>query len=101
MTRSGRATTSSRTPASAGATAVEPAGAVPVEGIRISAGRAFLVNACFVAGLLVLGQLSVLQERPVVRASVVAAALVLLAWSGMLFGVLRRGQKVSLEILPR
>jgi hypothetical protein len=51
--------------------------------------------------LLVLSQLSVLQQRPTVRASIVAAALFLLAWSGLLFGVLRRGQKVALDIVPR
>ena len=36
-----------------------------------------------------------------VRASIVAAALVLLAWGGLLFGVLRRRHKVSLEIALR
>ena len=90
MARSRRAATSARTPAAA-----------PAAGTRISAARAFLLNACFVTGLLVLSQLSLLQERPVVRASVVAAALFLLAWSGLLFGVLRRRQKVSLEIVLR
>ena len=35
------------------------------------------------------------------RASIVGAALVLLAWSVLLFGVLRRGQKVALEIVLR
>src|SRR5262249_30180160 len=90
MAPSRRAATSARTPAGA-----------PVAGARISAARAFLLNACFVAGLLVLSQLSLLHERPVVRTSVVAAALVLLAWSGLLFGVLRRRQKVSLEIVLR
>jgi hypothetical protein len=29
-----------------------------------------------------------LEQRPTVRASIVAAALFLLAWSGLLFGVL-------------
>ena len=48
-----------------------------------------------------LSQLSLLQQRPTVRASIVAAALFLLAWSGLLFGVLRRGQKVALEIVLR
>jgi hypothetical protein len=90
MARSRTAGTSARTPAEA-----RPGGT------RISAGRAFLLNGCFVAGLLVLSQLSPLQQRPVVRASIVAAALVLLAWSGLLFGVLRRRQKVSLEIVVR
>ncbi len=85
-----RAATSARTPAAA-----------PAAGTRLSAGGAFALNAGFVAGLLVLSQLSVLQQRPTVRASVVAAALFLLAWSGLLFGVLRRGQKVVLEIVPR
>src|SRR5215510_454319 len=95
MARSRRAATSARTPASAGATAAKPAGAASVAGITISAGRAFLLNACFVAGLLVISMLSV------VHASIVVGALVLLAWSGLLFGVLRRGQKVSLEIVLR
>ncbi len=36
-----------------------------------------------------------------VRASLVFAALFLLAWSGVLFGLVRRGQKVALEIVPR
>src|SRR6187402_603146 len=90
MKRSRGAATSARTPAT-----------TPVAGTRLSAGRAFALNACFVAGLLVLSQLSLLQQRPTVRASVVAAALFVLAWSGLLFGVLRRGQKVTLEIMPR
>ena len=85
-----RAATSARTPAAA-----------PAAGTRLSAGGAFALNAGFVVGLLVLSQLSVLQQRPTVRASVVAAALFLLAWSGLLFGVLRRGQKVALDIVPR
>jgi NQR2/RnfD/RnfE family subunit of NADH-ubiquinone oxidoreductase len=90
MARSRRAATSARTPTAA-----------PVAGIRISAGRAFLLNAGFVGGLLALSQLSVLQERPVVRSSIVAAALLLLAWSVLLFGVLRRRQEWSLEIVLR
>src|SRR5215471_21086280 len=91
MPRAQRAATSKRIPASARAEA----------GISIPAGRAFLLNACFVAGLLVLSQLSLLQERPVVRGSLVAVALILLAWSALLFGVLRRGQQVSLELVLR
>src|SRR5262245_43004689 len=78
----------------------QPADVAPLAGTSISAGRALLLNACFVAGLIVLSQLA-LQARPVVRASVVGAALVLLAWSALLFGVLRRHQKVSLEIVLR
>jgi hypothetical protein len=70
-------------------------------GSRLSAGSAFLLNSAFVAGLLVLSQLAVLRDRPVVRASIVGAALVLLAWSVLLFGVLRRRQKVGLEIVLR
>jgi hypothetical protein len=68
---------------------------------RLSAGGAFALNACFVAGLLVLSQLSVLQPRSMVRTSIIAAAVFLLAWSGLLFGVLRRRQKVALEIVMR
>ena len=90
MKRSRGAATSARTPAAA-----------PAGGTRLSAGGAFVLNACFVAGLLVLSQLSLLQQRPAVRTSIVAAALFLLAWSGLLFGVLRRGQKVALEIVLR
>ena len=86
-------------PASAKATAGKAAEAKA--GGRLSARGAFALNACFVAGLLVLGSLSLLQQRPTVRASIVGAALLLLAWSGLLFGVLRRGQKVALEIVPR
>jgi hypothetical protein len=90
MPKSRRAATAARMPATA-----------PAPGIRLSAGRAFALNAGFVAGLLVLSQLSLLQQRPTVRASVVGAALFLLAWSALLFGVLRRGQKVTLEIVAR
>ena len=100
MPHSRRAARFARTPASAAATAGKPAAAPPAR-TRLSAGGAFVLNAVFVAGLLVLSQLSLLQQRPTVRASVVAAALFLLAWSGLLFGVLRRGQKVALDIVPR
>ena len=100
MTKSRGAATSARTPASAEATARKPV-AAPAAGTRLSAGGAFALNAGFVAGLLVLSQLSLLQQRPTVRASVVAAALFLLAWSALLFGILRRGRKVTLEIVLR
>jgi hypothetical protein len=73
----------------------------PIEGTRLSARRAFALNACFVAGLLVLSQLALLEQRPTVRASIIGAALFLLAWSGLLFGVLRRGQKVTLQVALR
>ena len=101
MTKSRRAATSARTPAFARATAGKPAADAPAAGIRLSAGGAFVLNACFVAGLLVLSQLSLLQQRLTVRASIVAAALFLLGWSVLLFGVLRRRQKVALEIVLR
>jgi len=82
-----------------------PSGRTPAvaatAGTRLSPGGAFGFNAGFAAGLLLLSQLSLLQQRPTVRASVVGAALFLLAWSGLLFGVLRRGQKVALEIVAR
>jgi hypothetical protein len=51
--------------------------------------------------LLVLSQLSLLEQRPAVRTAIVAAAAFLLAWSALLFGVLRRRQKVALEIVLR
>jgi hypothetical protein len=67
---------------------------------RLSASGAFVLNACFVAGLLALSQLPLLQQRLTVRISIVGAALVLLAWSALLFGVLRRGQKVGRDGPP-
>jgi hypothetical protein len=69
--------------------------------VQLSAGRAFLLNAAFVAGMLVLSQLPLLDARPVVRTSIVAAAALLLAWSALLFGVLRRGQTVTLDVALR
>ena len=78
-----------------------PVSATPGFSTQLSGGRAFLLNLAFVAGLLVLSQLPLLQPRPVVRASIVGAALVLLAWSALLFGVLRRGQKVTLDVVLR
>ncbi len=83
------------------ATSAQTAAAAAATGTRLSAGGAFAVNACFTAGLLVLSQLPLLEQRLAVRASLVAAALFLLAWSGLLFGVLRRGQNVTLEIVLR
>ena len=73
----------------------------PTFSTRLSARGAFLLNAAFVVGLLVLSQLPLLDARPVVRASIVGAALVLLAWSALLFGVLRRGQTVTFEVALR
>jgi hypothetical protein len=68
---------------------------------KLSARGAFFVSAAFVAGLLVLSQLPLLDSRPVVRSSIIGAALLLLAWAALLFGVLRRGQQVTLEIALR
>ena len=73
----------------------------PAFSTRLSASGAFFLGAAFVGGLLVLSQLSVLDQRPVVRASIVGAALLLLAWSALLFGVLRRGQAVTFEVALR
>ena len=99
MTKSRRTSFSARTsPASVSA---DRPGTSPNSTTRLSAGRAFALNTGFVTGLLVLSQLSLLEQRPTVRASIIGAALVLLAWSVLLFGVLRRGQKVALEFLPR
>jgi hypothetical protein len=75
-----------------------PAAGPPTVSTRLSAGGAFLLNGSFIAGLLALSQLPVLQARPVVRASIVAAAVVLLAWSALLFGVLLRGRQVTLDV---
>src|SRR6185503_4241508 len=66
-----------------------------------SARGAFSLNAAFVVGLLVLSQLPLLDARPVVRTSIVGVAVLLLAWSALLFGVLRRGQRVTLEVVLR
>ena len=63
----------------------------------LSARSAFLLNSAFVFGLVLLSQLPLLDDRPLVRASMLGAAGVLLAWSVLLFGVLRRGEKVKLE----
>jgi hypothetical protein len=68
---------------------------------QLSAMAAFLLSAAFVVAMLVLSQLPVLDQRPGVRSSVVWAALLLLAWSGVLFGVVRRGETVTLEIVVR
>src|SRR6185436_10610384 len=68
---------------------------------RLTARDAFLVNAAFVVALLALSQLPLLDARPVVRASIVGAAAVLLGWSALLFGVLRRGQTVAFEVALR
>ena len=58
---------------------------------KLSAGGAFALNACFVAGLLVLSQLSSLQQRATVRTSIIVAALLLLAWAD--YELLLRGSK--------
>jgi hypothetical protein len=88
--------------------AMTTAVAAPVKGAptftfstRLSARDAFLVNGAFVVGLLVLSQLPLLDARPIVRASIVGAAAVLLAWNTLLFGVLRRGQTVAFEVALR
>jgi hypothetical protein len=78
-----------------------PVSAAPAFSAQLSARGAFLLNASFVLALLVLSQLPLLEPRPVVRASIVGAAVVLLAWSALLFGVLRRGRKVTLEVTLR
>src|SRR5215203_3172488 len=77
------------------------AAAAPYFATRLSSRGALCVNAAFVVGLLVLSQLSLLDARPAVRASIVGAALVLLAWSALLFGVFRRGQTVAFEVALR
>ncbi|HZL95227.1 MAG TPA: hypothetical protein VFB99_16350 [Vicinamibacterales bacterium] len=87
--------------ASAVTVSAGPALAAPTFNTRLSARGAFLLNAAFVVALLVLSQLPLLEPRPVVRATIVGAALVLLAWSALLFGVLRREQKVTLEVALR
>jgi hypothetical protein len=68
---------------------------------RLSARDAFLVNGAFVVGLVLLSQLPLLDARPVVRTSILGAAAVLLAWSTLLFGVLRRGQTVAFDVALR
>ena len=85
----------------AGSAAPTPAAAAPTFSTQVSAGRAFLLTAAFVAALLVLSQLPLLDDRPVVRTSIAGAALLLLAWSALLFGVLQRGRQLTLEIALR
>ncbi len=77
------------------------AAAAPTFSTRLSAREAFFINGAFVAGLLLLSQLPLLESRPVVRASMFGAALVLLGWSVLVFGVLRRGQTVAFEVALR
>ena len=78
-----------------------PISPAPTHTTRLSAGGAFALNALFAGAMIVLSQLAVVQDRPVVRTSILGAALALLAWSALLFGVLRRGQKVTLEVVLR
>lgn len=90
----------------AGSHPVATVAAAPISGApsftaRLSARGAFFVNAAFVVALLVLSQLPLLDQRPVVRASIVGAAVALFAWSALLFGVFRRGQQVTLEVVLR
>src|SRR3954471_15792373 len=73
----------------------------PTLSTRLSARGAFLLNAAFVFGLVVLSQLPLLDDRAAVRSSILGVAIVLLAWSVLLFGVLRRGETVKLEIVLR
>ena len=54
-----------------------PAAAAPLVSTQLSARGAFLLNAAFVVALLVLSQLPVLDQRPVVSASIVGAAVAL------------------------
>lgn len=88
-------------PRGATTVAAGPAQSAPAFSTQLSSRGAFLLNAAFVVGLLVLSQLPLLAARPVVRASIFGAAVALLAWSTLLFGVLRRGQTVTLEVALR
>ncbi len=81
--------------------AAGPVGAPPAYSIQLSARSAFLLNAAFVVGLFVLSQLPVLDSRPDVRTSIAEAAALLLLCSALLFGLLLRGQQVTLEIVLR
>jgi hypothetical protein len=47
----------------------KPAAVAPAAETRLSAAGAFVLNGCFIAGLLILSQLSLREERPTVRAS--------------------------------
>jgi hypothetical protein len=91
----------SKTKRPRGAAVSQRSPAAAAAGTSLSAGGAFVFNACFAGALLLLSQLPLLDQRPTVRASIAAAALFLLAWSALLFGVLRRGQKVALEVVTR
>ena len=75
-----------------------PGPSTPTFTTSLTAGRAFLLNGGFLVGLVVLSQLPALDGRPGVRFSIAFFALALLAWSALLFGVLRRRQKVTLNV---
>jgi hypothetical protein len=81
--------------------AAAPVTSAPGFSTRLSARDAFLVNGAFVAALLVLSQLPLFDARPVVRVSIVGAALLLLGWNVLLFGVLRRGETVAFDVTLR
>jgi hypothetical protein len=78
-----------------------PAPGAPAFSARLSARDAFLINGAFVVALLILSQLPLLDARPVVRTSIIGAAGVLLVWSVLLFGVVRRGQTVAFDVTLR
>ena len=82
-------------------TAASGPAARPSFSINVSARGAFLLNGAFVLSLVVLSQLPLLDDRPVVSGSILGAAGVLLAWSVLLFGLLRRGETLKLEIVLR
>ena len=92
---------STRPLAKSQALAAESAPAPRLDSRKLSARGAFLLNGAFVAGLLLLSQLPALDARPVVSTSIAGAAIALLLWSVWLFGVLWRGQQVTLEIALR
>jgi hypothetical protein len=68
---------------------------------ELTARNAFLVSAAFVAALVALSQLPVLDARPTVRSAILGAALALLVSNALVFGWLRRGQTVTLEVALR
>ena len=60
-----------------------------------------LFRSAFIVALAVLSQLPLLDQRPMVSKAILGAALALLAWSAVLFGVVLRGQTVAFEVVLR
>ena len=79
--------------------APESAGPRPAYSASLSAGGAFALPLVFVLGLWALAALPSVNQSPVLLASFRGAALLLAAWTVILFGVARRRQKFRLDVV--